>query len=180
MSINKIGSKEAQLREMRDDQAKEAKTAAKAAKAKPAKMTPKPDITAVAVDGLSVITAPEAEAPLAKTPDMMANVAITTSEPVDDPLALKQEPSEKMRTKKTSKQKANANARSAVTGKSKRGAKTAKIMALLKRKEGCTVKDVLRATQWPSISMPATAKAAGIKLRKEKKKGEPTRYYAAG
>lgn len=152
------GNKEAQLREMREDRAKEARAAAKAAKAKP--------------------PAPEAEDPLAKAPDMMANVAITSV--ADDPPAATQEPSEKMRTKKSSKQKAKANARSAVSGKSKRGAKTAKVMALLKRKEGCTVKDVLKATQWPSISMPATAKAAGIKLRKEKKKGEPTRYYAAG
>jgi Protein of unknown function (DUF3489) len=67
----------------------------------------------------------------------------------------------------------------AANGKRKRGNKTERIMALLKREQGCTRAEVLKATGWPSISMPATAKAAGLKLKREKAKGQPTRYYAA-
>lgn len=48
---------------------------------------------------------------------------------------------------------------------------------LLSRPEGCTTADVLAATGWPSVSMPAQAKFAGLALRKEKVKGEPTRYW---
>ncbi len=60
-----------------------------------------------------------------------------------------------------------------------KGTKTELIAGLLKRKGGCTSADVLKATGWPAVSMPQQAKAAGLKLRKEKAKGEPTRYYAA-
>ena len=48
---------------------------------------------------------------------------------------------------------------------------------LLTRPEGCTTADVLAATSWPSVSMPMQAKLAGLKLRKEKTKGQPTRYW---
>jgi hypothetical protein len=64
-------------------------------------------------------------------------------------------------------------------GAKKSGTKLEMIVALLKRKQGCTTKDVLDATGWPAVSMPQQAKAAGLKLRKEKAKGEPTRYYAS-
>jgi hypothetical protein len=57
------------------------------------------------------------------------------------------------------------------------GSKLELVVGLLTRKEGCTTADVLAATQWPSVSMPQQAKAAGLKLRKEKAKGEVTRYY---
>lgn len=48
---------------------------------------------------------------------------------------------------------------------------------MLLRPEGITTADVLAATGWPSVSMPAQAKLAGLKLRKEKVKGQPTRYW---
>lgn len=51
------------------------------------------------------------------------------------------------------------------------------VAELLKRTEGCTTADVLKATGWPTVSMPAQAKAAKLKLYKEKKKGEVTRYF---
>jgi hypothetical protein len=51
--------------------------------------------------------------------------------------------------------------------------------ALLTRKEGCTTRDLLTACAWPAISVPATAKAAGLKLRKEKTKGSPTVYFGS-
>jgi hypothetical protein len=49
---------------------------------------------------------------------------------------------------------------------------------LLKRKSGCTTADVLAATGWPAVSMPQQATQLGLKLRKEKKPGEVTRYFA--
>jgi len=49
-------------------------------------------------------------------------------------------------------------------------------LALLRRPSGATAKDLLAATDWPAISVPATTKGQG-KLRKEKKKGEPTVYF---
>src|SRR5205807_246786 len=42
------------------------------------------------------------------------------------------------------------------------GSKLEKIVGLLTRPEGCTTKDVLKATGWPSVSMPQQAEAAGI------------------
>lgn len=60
----------------------------------------------------------------------------------------------------------------------KKGSKTAIVAGLLKRKGGCTTADILTATGWPSVSVPAMAAAAGLKLAKTKKPGEPTRYTA--
>lgn len=58
------------------------------------------------------------------------------------------------------------------------GSKLAIVVDLLKRPEGCTTKDVLAATGWPTVSMPQQAKAAGLALKKEKD-GKVTRYRAA-
>jgi Protein of unknown function (DUF3489) len=52
------------------------------------------------------------------------------------------------------------------------------IAALLTREGGCTGADILKATGWPSVSVPQQAKAAGLTLHKSKKPGEPTRYTA--
>lgn len=73
-------------------------------------------------------------------------------------------------------------ARNAVKGKSKAegvrpGSKLETIVKLLQRAKGCTTKDVLEATGWPAVSMPQQAKAAGLKLIKEKD-GAVTRYRA--
>ncbi len=57
------------------------------------------------------------------------------------------------------------------------GSKAAAIVGLLQRPEGCTTADVLNATDWPAVSMPQQAKAAGLKLRTEKE-GRVTRYWA--
>lgn len=54
--------------------------------------------------------------------------------------------------------------------------KTALVGQLLLRKEGCTTADILAATGWPTVSVPAQAKAVGIGLRKEKD-GKVTRYF---
>jgi hypothetical protein len=58
------------------------------------------------------------------------------------------------------------------------GSKLALVVGLLKRKEGCTAADVLTATDWPAVSMPQQARAAGLTLRQEKD-GKVTRYWAA-
>lgn len=58
------------------------------------------------------------------------------------------------------------------------GSKLEVIVKLLQREGGCTTADVLKACQWPSVSMPQQAKAAGLTLRKEKQ-GKVTRYWAA-
>ena len=54
--------------------------------------------------------------------------------------------------------------------------KTALVGQLLLRKEGCTTADILAATGWPAVSVPAQAKAVGLGLRKEKD-GKVTRYF---
>ena len=58
------------------------------------------------------------------------------------------------------------------------GSKTEVVGKLLTRAGGCTGKEILEATGWPTVSVPAMAKACGLKLRREKAKGEPTRYSA--
>ena len=86
------------------------------------------------------------------------------------------------KSKTKTKAKAKAKAKSAVKAKVKTavksGSKVAMIADLLKRLEGCTTADVLKATGWPSVSMPAQAKAAGVTLRKTKA-GRTTTYFAA-
>lgn len=54
--------------------------------------------------------------------------------------------------------------------------KAAMVAELLTRPGGCTTADALVATGWPSISMPATARTAGLALRKERVDGV-LRYY---
>jgi|GEM_PF-2972807 len=51
------------------------------------------------------------------------------------------------------------------------------VAGLLKRKNGCTRKDILSATGWPSVSVGQQATAAGLKLQKVKE-GAIIRYYA--
>jgi hypothetical protein len=57
------------------------------------------------------------------------------------------------------------------------GSKLETIVALLTRAGGCTTKDILEATEWPAVSVPQQARAAGLKLRKEKRDG--VTYYSA-
>jgi len=61
-------------------------------------------------------------------------------------------------------------------GPPKGQSKTALVGELLSRKEGCTTADILALTGWPSVSVPAQAKAVGLTLRKEKQDGV-TRYW---
>ena len=55
--------------------------------------------------------------------------------------------------------------------------KSSVVRELLLRPEGVTVKEVLTATGWPAISMPAAAKAAKLVLRKSADR--PARYFGS-
>jgi hypothetical protein len=57
------------------------------------------------------------------------------------------------------------------------GSKLEIIVNLLRRPQGCTTAEALAATQWPAISFPQQARAAGLNLRKVKE-GRITRYFA--
>ena len=84
--------------------------------------------------------------------------------------------------KRATKTAAKAKARTPVKAKTegvRPGSKLEIVAGLLTRKEGCTTADVLKATGWPAVSMPQQAKAAGLMLKKEKNKGEPTRYWGS-
>ena len=48
---------------------------------------------------------------------------------------------------------------------------------LLTRPEGTTTREILDATGWPAVSVPAIAKASGLTL-KHQKDGRVTRYFA--
>lgn len=58
------------------------------------------------------------------------------------------------------------------------GTKLATIVGLLGRPGGCTAAEILKATGWPSVSVPQQAKAAGLTLLKEKD-GKVIRYRSA-
>ena len=75
--------------------------------------------------------------------------------------------------KKTRKAKATDNARTP-----RAGSKLEIISKMLRRKNGCTAKEVMEACGWPSVSMNQQAKALGVKLKTEKV-GKATRYWAA-
>lgn len=47
---------------------------------------------------------------------------------------------------------------------------------LLRRPEGCTTKDILDLTGWPSVSVPAVARANGLTLT-QTKEGRVTTYF---
>lgn len=58
------------------------------------------------------------------------------------------------------------------------GSKLEKVVELLTREGGCTAAEVLKATEWPAVSMPQQARAAGLALRQEKE-GKTTRYWGS-
>lgn len=89
---------------------------------------------------------------------------------------LKSETAKKKAPKKGTPKKASK-ARKAGT-ELRPGSKSALIADMLRRKNGCTTAEVLKATGWPAVSMPQQARVAGIKLVKEKD-GKVTRYRAA-
>lgn len=80
--------------------------------------------------------------------------------------------------KRSSKKAASDNARAPVgAGGVRPGSKLEIVVGLLTRADGCTGKEILAATGWPTVSVPQQAKAAGLVLSKEKIDGI-TRYRA--
>jgi hypothetical protein len=55
--------------------------------------------------------------------------------------------------------------------------KSQMIASLLLRHDGCTIRDVLTAIDWPSVSIPRHARSNGLRLRIEKVPGQPKRYF---
>lgn len=101
------------------------------------------------------------------------------SAPVNPATAKAAQPKQETEMAKKTKAKKTKKTQKVKTTKSeggvRAGSKLEIIVGLLTRPEGCTTKDVLNATGWPSISMPAMAKSAGLTLSKEKD-GSVTRY----
>jgi hypothetical protein len=87
--------------------------------------------------------------------------------------------------KKGTTAKARANARQPVKNGHAVKSLSAQIVDLARSKHGCTAEEVYALTErvggrrWPSFSMPQIAKSQGVKLRKEKRKGEAIRYFVA-
>lgn len=101
------------------------------------------------------------------------NAGVTTERKMANK-ATKKAAKKKVAAKKKTATKKNG-AKKVSTGA--RGEKTLKVKALLMRKSGCTRKDILDATGWPSVSVQQMAKATSLKLRKEKEPGSPTVYF---
>lgn len=98
-----------------------------------------------------------------------------------DKLKAKEAAAKAKAKEKADKAKANGGAkrgRPPGTSTGPRGEKTLKIKAMLERKSGCTRKQVLEATGWPSVSMQAIAKNLKVKLKSHKEKGKPIVYSA--
>jgi hypothetical protein len=99
--------------------------------------------------------------------------------------ASKKKSGKKPAAKKASAKKPTAAAKPAKSSSAKSdgpkvlrpGSKSALIADMLRRKEGCTTEDVLKATGWPAVSMPQQARVAGIALVK-KKIDKVTHYFA--
>lgn len=79
--------------------------------------------------------------------------------------------------KEKTKSVPKAKAANGKNGGPRKGSKTEGIHKLLTRAKGCTAAEVRELTGWPSVSMPAMAKACGLKLRRDKVKGASTQYF---
>jgi hypothetical protein len=129
--------------------------------------------------------------PNQETTTMLTETSTATeTEPKTTKPAAKKAPAKKAAAKSAKKAapkkaaKKAASAKKAAAGASAKkaggvapGSKTEAVAKLLQRPQGCTNAEVLKTTGWPTVSMPQQAKAAGLTLRKEKVKGEPTRYF---
>lgn len=82
-----------------------------------------------------------------------------------------------MKTKKKAAKKKAPKKTAPKKASGARGEKTLKVLAMLQRKSGCTRKEILDATGWPTVSVQSMAKAGKLKLEVEKEKGKPMRYY---
>ena len=113
-----------------------------------------------------------------KTSTKPAPLAATPS-PIAEPQIKAPVKTKKAAAKKAAKAKARTKVKAgARTSGVRPGSKLEIIVGMLQRPEGCTTKQVLEAVRWPAVSMPQQARAAGLKLKKEKVDGI-TIYRAA-
>lgn len=160
-STMKTGPREEKLRAMRAGTSAGASAAAKSAPTKSAK--PKEST----MDASTTETTTTAKKPKAPAKPKAVKPKVAKKAKAKTPAAKPRKPA--ARAKGAAREK---------TDGVRQGTKLALVVDLLKRTEGCTTAEVLAATGWPSVSMPQQAQAAGLTLRKEKQKGEPTRYWA--
>lgn len=118
------------------------------------------------------------DAKLAEARSTQEKTMPTTSAPKAKKASGKKTAGSKAKTAKPAKAK-TAKSTTKTEAKSKAGSKTEIVAKLLQRASGCTGAEILEATGWPTVSVPAMAKAAGLKLKKEKEKGSPTRYFGS-
>ena len=150
----KIGPREQALRDLRESRAAE----------KPKKTTTPP------------ASAPETMTePTAQPKPALKETAAMTKDKTAKPTRVKKVKAPK---KASTKVKAPAKPATKTAGQKtiRKGSKLAICAQLLLRPEGCTAAEVLAATKWPAVSMPQQARAAGLKLKKEKD-GKVTRYW---
>jgi hypothetical protein len=178
--MGKAGPRELALREQREERQKQSKST----KRKEPMMTQ--ELSAEAKDVLRriaksnpVIVAPHLEDETCDDPSCWcngneANVAAPAQPPTSE---LQDMPKKKVGKSKKKVGKARK-PNNGTNGHSNRSSKAAKIAEMLLRKEGCSAKEVLKATGWPTVSMPAQAKMVGLKLKKEKT-DSGLRYYGS-
>lgn len=104
-----------------------------------------------------------------------AQKSSTTS--ASKPAAAKPAPARRVKKKPQAKRSAARTTKASPQG-IRPGTKLAIVAGLLQRAKGTTTAEVLKATGWPSVSMPQQAKAASITLKQEKD-GKVTRYWDA-
>lgn len=144
---------------------------AKAKKRVEAMLKEKADADAVKLDEINLKRKDKGLEPLVSLDQADESIA----KQQEGPAATKESNVSKKAKAKSSKK---AKAAKKVDGNGVReGSKAELIAKMLKRPSGCTTKEVLKATGWPTVSMPAQAAMAGIKLRKEKT-DKGLRYYA--
>lgn len=126
------------------------------------------------IDPMPIIALPFAEAKAALEAEVVKHPAHTKAPAGDEaPTEAAAAMASTIVGKVSSRMKAKAEKAAAEPrGQSKRE----QAAALLQRPEGCTSKDILDATQWPAVSVPAVAKASKLALRQEKE-GKVTRYW---
>ena len=94
-------------------------------------------------------------------------------------VAKKAQKAETASIRKTAKAKVRAEKPTSGNAKAVRpGSKLEIVVGLLTRKEGCTSAEILKACDWPAVSVPQQARAAGLTLRQEKD-GKVTRYWGS-
>lgn len=126
-------------------------------------------------EGKSTALPPSGKAALA----LITGKSAKPKRPAKTKAAAKAKAPAKAKAKKADGAKAKKPAAAkAAKPKAKGSTKVEVIASLLKRKEGCTTAEVLKATGWPSVSMPQQAKAASLKLRKVKE-GSVSRYFGS-